>query len=221
MQKSFDEYIEEMMRMYRSAAKKQPEQAEKPKAIAIPLAKPEEPIPKSMMPKHEPLPILPAPNVADTDSDTAALPEMNVPKPPKEEIAVIPLPPAIEPNTADGSGKLIIKVTTARGMLPVADAAVTVSRTAQNGGGEVITLQTDSSGNTPEITLPAPPKYKSEAPLPPDDMEEVMAKYDIAVSAEGYADAFIKGAAVFDGVTSIQNIELLTDSAANSGEAMQ
>ncbi len=176
MSKSFDDYIDEMMQMYRETAKKHIENEEEPKAV---FAAESVKIPVGQNLNEEKQPLF---------------------------------------KDASGSGRLTVKVTTARGMLPVEGAAVTVSQTPQNGGAKIITLETDQSGTAAEIELPAPPRYKSESPLPPDDDEEVMAKYDIFVSAEGYADAVIKNAAVFDGVTSIQNVDMLTASAVSGGE---
>lgn len=175
-QKRFDEYINEMMLMYRSA-KKDPD-SETGEEVIPASAKPLQP----PVIEQNPAPILPKPENK---------PDMS------------------------GSGKLIVKVTTARGMLPVADADVEIRQTDKNGGMEIAELETDASGSTPAISLPAPPKYKSESPQQPNDSDEVMAKYDITVSADGYVDAVIKGAAVFDGVTSIQNVDMLTESAAN------
>ena len=168
-QKRFDEYINEMMLMYRSA-KKDPDSEMSEKAVFV---------------------------------------STELRQPPKVEQKLK------SKQDMSGSGKLIVKVTTARGMLPVADADVEIRQTAENGGREIAELETDASGSTLAISLPAPPKYKSESPQQPNDSDEVMAKYDITVSADGYVDAVIKGAAVFDGVTSIQNVDMLTESAAN------
>lgn len=196
MSKSFDDYISEMMQMYRETAKNHIEYQEDE--------------------------VIPAEAMSEAPADIEeAFPAEKAAVPPATEDAApkigSELPMIMEDMS--GSGRLVVKVTTARGMLPVEGAKVTVSQTEQNGGDDIITLKTDKSGITPETVLSAPPKYKSEAPLSPSDNEEVMAKYDITVSAEGYADAVIKGAAVFDKVTSIQNVDMLTASAEDDGSA--
>ena len=62
------------------------------------------------------------------------------------------------------SGSMIISVYTAGGALPISNALVTITGSEKENSGVISVLYTDQSGNTPKITLPAPPAAESEAP---------------------------------------------------------
>jgi len=95
---------------------------------------------------------------------------------------------------------------TARGALPVAGAEIIVFR--QIGGQKHVfyTLTTDESGQTPIISLPAPPKELSESPNSPITP---YATYDAQVNAAGYDEVIIRSMPIFDGVLSVQRIALV------------
>lgn len=95
---------------------------------------------------------------------------------------------------------------TARGALPVAGATIIVFR--QIGGQRHVfyTLTTDESGQTPIISLPAPPKELSESP---DSPITPYATYDAQVNAAGYDEVIIRSMPIFDGVLSVQRIALV------------
>ena len=92
-----------------------------------------------------------------------------------------------------GQGRILVRVQTALGALPVSEATVIVSRT-RNGTKEVVNFQlTDKSGKTPEITVPAPPKSDSQSPsesLP-------FADYSITVRNPMYYTAITDNVQVF------------------------
>lgn len=114
-----------------------------------------------------------------------------------------------------GMGKLIVAVTTARELFPVEGAMVIISDMPQLGGAEIAAVKTDESGKTPEIYLPAPPRMITQEPLPEGDDDRVRALYTITVSAPGYITTVAESVAVFDKITSIQRIDMLTASASD------
>ena len=104
---------------------------------------------------------------------------------------------------ASNEGGLRIQVTSTLGLLPIADAAVTIYYT-DNPDSPIQTLTTDISGQTPVIELPAPPIEYSLEPGSPRPYSE----YNIQVSAPGYETVVISGSEILPDVTSIQPVEL-------------
>ena len=102
-------------------------------------------------------------------------------------------------NTAS-VGYLIVKVTTARGAIPLADASVTVRGTEPDTSGVLFSLRTNRDGQTERITLSTPPISVSEAPsssLP-------YATYDIDVQKDGYRPLSFENVPIFPSILSIQ-----------------
>ncbi len=95
---------------------------------------------------------------------------------------------------------------TARDALAVPNAKVVVSR--EIGGKQHVfyTLTTDESGQTPIISLPAPPKELSEAP---DSPNTPYAPYDAVITADGFEEVIVRSMPVFEGVASIQRVALV------------
>lgn len=95
---------------------------------------------------------------------------------------------------------------TARGAFPVAGARVVISHIIGGKKHIFYALTTDISGQTPVVTLPAPPKELSETPgsnvLP-------YSSYDAEITADGYNDVIISGMPVFEGVMSVQRVALV------------
>lgn len=109
-------------------------------------------------------------------------------------------------NTRKGTVRFVTY--TARGALPVPNANVVVSKRI---GGEpyiLYTLTTDMSGQTPIISLPAPPK---ELSIAPDSKITPYATYNAEVTAAGFNDVLISNMPVFEGVLSVQRIALVPD----------
>lgn len=115
--------------------------------------------------------------------------------------------PESSPNHPEmgGVGNLIVNVTSARGLYPVEGALVTIF-TGYGEQRKVITeVSTNKSGKTPVITLPAPSSRLSESPEPSN---RPYAYYNIHTEADGFVDNFNFNAAVFDKITSVQNVNL-------------
>lgn len=122
-----------------------------------------------------------------------------------------PTPPAThvesQPNSTDmsGMGKLIVNVTSVRGLYPVEGARVTVFTGDADNMERVAEVTTDRSGKTPEIELPAPSIRFSESP---DPSERPYAYYNIRTVADGFVDNINYNAAVFDSITSLLSVNL-------------
>lgn len=118
------------------------------------------------------------------------------------------------PAEYSATGTLLVSVFTAGGALPVPDALVTVRSFDQGTSGVLTVLNTDQSGNTPRISLPAPPVTASETP----GNATPYAKYSIEVDKEGFYPRTFNGVPVFANTTSIQPVNLLP-TAEYEGEA--
>ena len=116
------------------------------------------------------------------------------------------------PNSSDidGVGYVIVNVTTARGAIPLENATVYVrdySLDSEETRGDVIAVyKTNSSGATPRFSLPAPPKGLS---MSPNNTSPAYKTYNIDVTNDGFYDQFYINVPVFDGITAIQNADLI------------
>ncbi len=104
-------------------------------------------------------------------------------------------------------GKLLFQVTGGRGAFPVSDATVVLSRAISDKHTFSVTTSTDESGKTDEISLPAPDKSLSQSP----GGENVFAVYEALISAVGMNTVLVHDIPVFDGITTIQPVDLSLD----------
>ena len=114
---------------------------------------------------------------------------------------------ATEQNS--GYGYMIVRVTTARGAIPLEDAVVTVHNYApefKNGRGDVIAVKTtNASGLTERFALPAPPRSLSMSPGNGRSYET----YNVSVAKDGYYQQYYINAPIFEGITAIQNADMI------------
>lgn len=107
-----------------------------------------------------------------------------------------------------GTGYLIVRVTTARGVIPLEGVPVRIwdynDDTTGQREGLVGVYRTDRSGNTERISLPAPPRELSEQP----GNKKPYATYNIDVQTNGYYEQFYTNVPIFDGITSVQQADL-------------
>ena len=111
-----------------------------------------------------------------------------------------------------GTGKLIFRVATAGGAIPLAGAQVILrtrgEENAPGRGDAIAVMTTDQSGKTPVLSLPTPPKSLSMSPQvagsPPP-----FGCFDAEVRLAGYDSVEFVCIPVFDGVTSIQPVNLI------------
>lgn len=104
-------------------------------------------------------------------------------------------------NTA--RGQLIIEVTSAIGLIPVQNATVRISYTADPED-TLEEITTNESGQTERLTLPAPPV---ELSLEPQDLRPY-AEYNISVSAAGYEPVQVVASELLADELSIQRITM-------------
>ncbi len=97
---------------------------------------------------------------------------------------------------------LIFQLYTARGGQPVANARVVVTDPET---GATRTMTTNSSGRTPELCVTAPPASIS---LDPDAQELPYKAYNAAIQASGFVPVTVEGIQVFDGIESIEALEM-------------
>lgn len=105
-------------------------------------------------------------------------------------------------ENADNFGTLQVSVVSSLGQFPVENATVTISYT--RAPEETLeTLTTDSSGQTPTVTLPTPPIALS---LDPDATVQPYSEYNITVTAQGYEPVFVSGSELLADRLSLQPI---------------
>ena len=110
-------------------------------------------------------------------------------------------------------GKLQINVTSSLGLIPISDATVTISYTGLPDT-TVEKLSTDSSGQTVQVELPAPPlEYSVE---PSEQMP--YSEYNIQVDAPGYESVTVSGTEILPDVTAIQPIQMIPLETARENE---
>ncbi len=104
-------------------------------------------------------------------------------------------------------GTLIFQVTGGQGVFPIPNAKVHISKELNDRLSFSITVLTDENGKTEPISLPAPDRKLSQSP----HNGIVYAVYQAEVTADGYIPTEIRDLPVFDGVTTIQPVNLTTD----------
>lgn len=104
-------------------------------------------------------------------------------------------------NSSESVGYLIVKVSTARGVIPLSGATVNIRPSDQDDTSMLFSLTTDRDGKTEKITLPTPPRSASQIP---DSGTVPYALYNIDVFADGYVPLFFQNVPIFPAITSIQ-----------------
>ena len=111
-------------------------------------------------------------------------------------------------------GFLAVNVKTANGAIPVENAHVTVYGTSEldeNGAptlsdSDVIyTLVTDKNGKTTKVALPAKDKNLSLSP----SNKAPYKTYNVFVTKDGYYDSSYINVPIFQGITSLQGVNLI------------
>ena len=103
------------------------------------------------------------------------------------------------------SGTIKTQVFTARGTYPVEQAQVDLYKVFPDGDYLISRQYTDRSGQVNPVTVPVYQRSLSESPG--DSTPYV--SYRIAVTHPGFADAVIEQVPVFEGVTSLQSVNLI------------
>lgn len=105
-----------------------------------------------------------------------------------------------------GVGYLTFKTRTAQSALPVENVRITVSGSEAGNTEPIVTVISDRNGNTERIALPTPPRMES---MSPGFNGEPFSRYNVRAEAEGFYPSEFFGAPVFEGVTSVQTINLI------------
>ncbi|QNM06935.1 peptidoglycan-binding protein [Qiania dongpingensis] len=106
-------------------------------------------------------------------------------------------------NDTPDSGQLLIRVNSSLNNFPISGATVSISVTGGDGQ-PLEQLDTDTSGQTEEITLRTPPIDYSMEPGGPRPYSE----FNITVSAPGYEPQVVDGTEVLPESTALQTIRL-------------
>lgn len=110
-------------------------------------------------------------------------------------------------------GDLIVEVTHSRGTFPIEKATVKIFDSSDK---ELATMLTDQSGRTFPISLDA--KSKSLTESPGSSSSKAATLYNIKIFADGFVTTTIKNIPIYEGVTTLQNYDMLFSSVANGKE---
>ena len=102
-------------------------------------------------------------------------------------------------------GKLIVITRSARQALPIEGVLVTVTSNQNEFSGVVASRKSDRNGVTEYIELPTPPKSNSDSP----SGGQPYSLWNIDADINGYYPVRNIGAQVYDGVTTVQTVELI------------
>ena len=112
-------------------------------------------------------------------------------------------------DSGAGYGYIIVRVTTARGAIPLENATVSVKNydpEFEKGRGDIISVYTtNSSGLTERFVLPAPLRELSMAPGNGKSYQS----YILTVNKEGYFNQEYINVPIFEGITAIQNADMI------------
>jgi len=104
-----------------------------------------------------------------------------------------------------GEGYLTVRVTTARGAIPLDGATVTVTGNTQDNSGVLGVYSTGGDGLTPKIALPAPPRANSESP----NSGVPFFTYNLEIVRDGYFNQTYQNVPVFEGISAMQTAEMI------------
>lgn len=198
--KTPDDYMREMMELYsRSNSKPEP----KPMPIPEPVTVPEpEPVPMPE-PDPEPIPIpepIPTPE-AESDDLPQPLPLPELPQEPVLPPQSTVQNPVSPPENETSFGWIQVTARTAGNALPLEGVSVLILKQKGMDTDLLMSLVTDSSGNTPKVRLPAPPIS--------DERSQAYSTYEIRAFLPGYTRMESVSVPVFSGITSLQAFELI------------
>ena len=118
-------------------------------------------------------------------------------------------------NLNDDIGFLSVTVRTSNGAIPIENAKVSIyeNRETDNGNGDITnsngyllySMRTDESGQTEKVALPTKSNSLS---LKPGNIRP-FESYNVFVSSDGYFDSDVINVPIFQGITSLQPINLI------------
>lgn len=119
------------------------------------------------------------------------------------------------PENTENMGSIRIAVTTLGGTYPIKNATVKLFKGSGQDGDVLDYFETDNSGLTPVIMLPAPEisiSFNKNSTVRP------YALYNVTVSADGYIDRTLTDLSVFSGVESLLRVDLTPVSQNNKNQ---
>lgn len=102
------------------------------------------------------------------------------------------------------TGNLSIQVTSTLGLIPIKDATIRISNTGTPEN-TLEVVQTDSSGQSPQLSLDAPDPSYSEAP---ESSVRPYSEYNLEITAPGYEPVSVSGTQILAGTDAIQPVEM-------------
>ncbi|MCQ2430472.1 MAG: hypothetical protein MJ192_09090 [Clostridia bacterium] len=135
------------------------------------------------------------------------------------------VPGQTEESGMTGSGTLIFQVTTAQGAVPLEGAQVTIYDYVPDSipnlsGDPFMVMFSGIDGKTAPLTLPAPARvYSLELPAPDEPLPYSL--YNATVELDGYYTQNFSMIPVFDGITSIQRLDLIPLPVSARGDRLQ
>lgn len=105
-----------------------------------------------------------------------------------------------------GKGRLTVKLRAARGAVPIEGALVRIGPYTDGMDTYIYSLLTNSSGETETVELPTP---LGTSTLKPGITGPAYAEYNVISSKDGYYTVENIGIPIFDGITSIQTVEMI------------
>lgn len=104
---------------------------------------------------------------------------------------------------APQTGQLQLQVNSVLGFVPIENATITISY-ARDPDTIIEQVRTDSSGETANIDLPAPPIEYSMEPVE----QQPYSEYNLRIDAEGYDPVFISGTEILPDTLAIQPVRM-------------
>ena len=109
-------------------------------------------------------------------------------------------------------GYLTVRVSTARGAIPIEGADVNIRMNEKNNSSIIYSLRSGGDGKTPTVSLPTPPRENSATP----NGGTAYSTYNVDVFKEGYLPLYFHGVPVFPSVISVQPAVLVPKSSLTS-----
>lgn len=114
-----------------------------------------------------------------------------------------------ESISPSSKGKLIVKVSTANGAIPLENVTVIVQGQEETNQDIFYSLLTNSDGLTKTIELPTKPRSIGNAP---PKNEKPYLTYTIDVYKDGYYPQHYNGVPIFENILAIQNAKIIPSS---------
>ncbi len=110
-------------------------------------------------------------------------------------------------------GYLTVRVTTARGAIPLEGATVNIRGNEEDSSSVLYSLLSGRDGKTPRVALNTPPKENSDTP----GGAAAFSTYNIDVFKEGYVPLYFQNVPIFPGIISVQPAVMVPSNSLSGG----